>query len=251
MLESLSLAAISFAPGLAIGSFLNVIASRVPIHKPIGTSRSVCMSCDAQIRGYDNIPLVSYLVLRGRCRDCKATIPVRYPLVELGTALLVAASFATFGLTWEALLAAGFCVVLVVLTAIDIEHRIVPNRIVLPAAAVMLVAHTLVDPSPEWALGALAAFAALFVIALIQPGGMGMGDVKLCLFLGAMLGWNVFVALFVGIIAGAVPAVVMTARYGRAAGKLAIPFAPFLAFGGVVALFFGDRLVDWWLGLTG
>ncbi len=163
MLESLSLAAISFAPGLAIGSFLNVIASRVPIHKPIGTSRSVCMSCDAQIRGYDNIPLVSYLVLRGRCRDCKATIPVRYPLVELGTALLVAASFAAFGLTWDALLAAGFCVVLVVLTAIDIEHRIVPNRIVLPAAAVMLVAHTLVDPSPEWALGALAAFATLFV----------------------------------------------------------------------------------------
>jgi leader peptidase (prepilin peptidase) / N-methyltransferase len=249
--ESLSLAVIAFGPGLALGSFLNVIASRVPIHKPIGTSRSVCMSCGAQIRGYDNIPLVSYLVLRGRCRDCKAKIPVRYPLVELGTALLVAASFAVFGLTWDAVLAAGFCVVLVALTAIDIEHRIVPNRIVLPAAAVMLVAHTIVDPSPEWALGALSAFAVMFAVALIQPGGMGMGDVKLCLFLGAMLGWNVFVGLFVGIIAGAVPALIMTVRHGKAARKLAIPFAPFLAFGGIVALFFGDQLVDWWLGLTG
>jgi leader peptidase (prepilin peptidase) / N-methyltransferase len=251
MLESLSLGALAFAPGLAIGSFLNVIASRVPIHKPIGASRSVCMSCDAQIRGYDNIPVLSYLLLRGRCRDCKASIPMRYLLVELGTALLVAASFANFGLTWEALLAAAFCVVLVALTAIDIEHRIVPNRIVLPAAVVMLVAHTLVDPSPEWALGALGAFAALFVVALIQPGGMGMGDVKLCLFLGAMLGWNVFVGLFVGIIAGAAPAIVLAVRHGKAARKLTIPFAPFLAFGGVVALFFGDRLVDWWLGLTG
>ena len=176
---------------------------------------------------------------------------MRYPLVEVGTALLVAASFFVFGLTWDALLAAAFCVVLVVLTAIDIEHRIVPNRIVLPAAAAMLVAHTLVDPSPEWALGALAAFALMFTVAFVNPGGMGMGDVKLCLFLGAMLGWNVFVGLFIGILAGAVPAIVLAVRHGRAARKLAIPFAPFLAFGAVVALFFGDAIVDWWLGLTG
>lgn len=251
MYEGLPLVAFAFAPGLVIGSFLNVVASRVPIHKSIGMSRSVCMSCDAQIRGYDNIPLISYLVLRGRCRDCEARIPLRYPLVELATALLVAASAARFGFTWEALLAAAFCVVLVVLAAIDFEHRIVPNRIVLPAAAVLLAAHTLVDPSPEWALGALAAFALMFAVALINPGGMGMGDVKLCLLLGAMLGWNVFVGLFVGFLAGAVPAIFLAIRHGRAARKIAIPFAPFLAFGGVVALFFGDRIVDWWLGLTG
>jgi leader peptidase (prepilin peptidase)/N-methyltransferase len=251
MFESVPLGAVVFAPGLVIGSFLNVVASRVPIHKPIGMSRSVCMSCDAQIREYDNIPLVSYLVLRGRCRDCKARIPLRYPLVELVTALLIAASAARFGWSWEALLAAGFCVVLVAIAAIDFEHRIIPNRIVLPAAAVVLVCHTLIEPSPEWALAALAAFAFMFGIALVHPGGMGMGDVKLCLLLGAMLGWNVFVGLFVGFLAGAVPAIVLAARHGRAARKMAIPFAPFLAFGGIVALFFGDALVDWWLGLTG
>jgi leader peptidase (prepilin peptidase)/N-methyltransferase len=243
MPESLLLAALALPPALAIGSFLNVVASRVPIRMPIKASRSECMSCGHEIRWWDNLPLVSYVLLRGRCRDCDAAIPARYPAVEGATALLVAASLLRFGMTAEGILAAAFCALLVVLSAIDIEHRIVPNRIVLPAAGVFLVAHTLIDPSPEWALAAFGASAFLLVAALAYPRGMGMGDVKLALVLGAVLGRNVTVALMVGMVAALVPALVVAAR-GGSVRKLAVPFVPFLAFGSVVALLWGDRLLD-------
>ena len=251
MFENAALGLIVFAPGLAIGSFLNVIASRVPMNLSIGTSRSECMTCGHEIRWYDNIPLLSFLVLRGRCRDCSASIPWRYPIVELGTALLVTLAFAWFGASWYAVLAAGFLVVLVAISVIDIEHHVIPNKIVLPAAAVTLVAHTLIDPSPEWAIAAAGAFLVLLTIALIKPGGMGMGDVKLCLLLGAMLGREVGVALLVGFVAAMIPSLYLYLRHGKAAGKMTIPLGPFLAFGGAVALFLGDRLLDAWLGLSG
>jgi leader peptidase (prepilin peptidase) / N-methyltransferase len=248
MLPTLSLAAIALAPGLALGSFLNVIASRVPAGLAIGASRSACMSCGTPIRWSDNIPLVSFLLLRGRCRSCEAAIPVRYPLVEGLTAALAAACLIVFGLTAEGLLAAAFCAVLVVLSAIDVEHRIVPNRIVLPAAAAALVAHTLIDPSPEWLLAALGASGFLLVAALVHPRGMGMGDVKLALLLGAVLGRDVALALLIGMIAALAPAVVVAAR-GGSIRKLAVPFVPFLALGSVIALFWGDVLLDAYLRL--
>jgi leader peptidase (prepilin peptidase)/N-methyltransferase len=248
MTGALALAALGFAPGLAVGSFLNVVASRVPIRMPIGASRSECMSCGHAIRWWDNLPLVSYAVLRGRCRDCRASIPARYPLVEGATAALVVGSLLRFGLTAHGLLAAVFCALLVVLAAIDVEHRIVPNRIVLPAAAAVLAAHTLIDPSVEWALGAAGASAFLLVAALAYPRGMGMGDVKLALLLGAMLGRNVAVALMVGMVAALLPAVVVAAR-GGSVRKLAVPFVPFLALGSVLALFLGDELLDLYLRL--
>jgi leader peptidase (prepilin peptidase)/N-methyltransferase len=247
----LAIAAAAAAPGLAVGSFLNVVASRLPLHKPIGSSRSECMSCGTQIAARDNIPLVSYVLLRGRCRHCKARIPARYPIVEGSTALLVVASVLRFGVTWEALLAAFFCVVLVVISAIDIEHRIVPNKLVLPAFGIVLVAHTALDPSPEWLLGALGASGFLLAAALVYPRGMGMGDVKLALLLGAMLGRLVVVGLMIGFVAALVPAAVLALRHGTRARKLAIPFAPFLAFGSIVALFVGDAILDWYLGLLG
>lgn len=247
--EAVSLAAMVAAPGLALGSFLNVVASRLPRHRSIGASRSECMSCGAQIRWSDNIPLVSYALLRGRCRACHASIPVRYPIVEATTAILAVASVLRFGLTAEAALAVFFCATLVAIAAIDVEHRIVPNRIVIPAAVVTLGAHTAIDPSPEWALGAAAAFAVLFAIALLNPRGMGMGDVKLCLLLGAMLGWQVFVALLLGVLLGTVPAIVLAFKHGMGARKLAIPFAPFLVLGALTTLFVGDALLDWWSGL--
>lgn len=233
-------------PGLAIGSFLNVVASRVPVHMPIGTTRSECLSCHAEIAWYDNVPLLSYILLRGRCRSCAASIPARYPLVEGASAALVAACVVAFGVTPYALLASAFCLVLVVLAAIDVEHRIVPNRIVVPAAAVLLVAHTLLDVSPEWVLAAFAASAFLLTIALIKPNGMGMGDVKLCLLLGAMLGRNVAVAIAVAIVLGVLPAAVAVAR-GRSTKGMTVPFAPFLALGALVALFWGDALLDAYL----
>jgi leader peptidase (prepilin peptidase)/N-methyltransferase len=238
-------------PGLAVGSFLNVVASRVPLHIPIGTSRSRCMSCSHELAARDNIPVLSWVLLGGRCRYCHASIPARYPAVELGTAGLVAVCGLAFGLTPEGVLAAGFCVVLVVISAIDIEHMIVPNRIVLPAAGVVLAAQTAIQPSPEWALAALAASAFLLVAALVHPAGMGIGDVKLALLLGAMLGRNVTVALMVGMTAALVPAAVLALRHGARARTMKIPFAPFLALGAVVALFFGDAIVDAYLSLFG
>jgi leader peptidase (prepilin peptidase)/N-methyltransferase len=137
----------------------------------------------------------------------------------------------------------------VTLSVIDLQHRIVPNRIVLPAAAIALVAHTLIEPSPEWLLGALGASGFLFVAALAYPKGLGMGDVKLALLLGAVLGASVSVALFLGFVASLVPAVVLFARHGVAARKMGVPLVPFLALGSLVALFFGERLLDAYLGL--
>jgi leader peptidase (prepilin peptidase)/N-methyltransferase len=170
------------------------------------------------------------------------------PLAAVVAVALAAACFLAFDPA-EALIAAFGCVVLVVVSVTDLERRIVPNRIVLPATAVALVAQTIRDPSVEWTLAALAAGGALFVAALVYPAGMGMGDVKLAAFLGALLGWDVIVAFFVAMVTSLVPALVILARHGRAGRKMGIPFAPFLALGGVVALFAGDALLDWYLDL--
>lgn len=248
---SLPLAALATVPGLAVGSFLTVVAARVPARRSIVAPRSSCPACASEIAWHDNVPLLSYVLLRGRCRHCSARIPLRYPLLELLTALLVGASVLRFGLSLEALTAAVFCAVLVVLSAIDVEHRIVPNRIVLPAAGVVLALQLVREPSLEWPLAALAAAGALLLAALAYPKGLGMGDVKLALLLGAMLGSTVAVALGVGILAALVPAIWLLARHGAKARKMGIPFAPFLALGGVVALFAGDSLLDWYLGLGG
>ena len=246
---SLAAAAAVVAPALALGSFLNVVAHRVPARRSLVHPRSSCGSCGHEIAVRDNIPLLSYLLLRGRCRHCSARISPLYPAVEALTAALAVACVAAFGLTADAALAFGFCAVLVTLSAIDLRHRIVPNRIVLPAAAIVLVAHTALDPSPEWALGALGASGFLFVAALAHPKGLGMGDVKLALLLGAMLGASVGVALFLGFASSLAPAIVLFARHGRAARKMAIPLVPFLSLGALVALFFGERLLDGYLSM--
>jgi leader peptidase (prepilin peptidase)/N-methyltransferase len=242
-----ALGLLAFWPALALGSFVNVVAVRVPLRRSVVRPRSACMRCGAELAWHDNVPVVSWLLLRGRCRSCGARISPLYPTVELATAGLVAGCFVAFGLTGEAVVASFFCVVLVVLSAIDLNHRIVPNRIVLPAAALVLVAQTALAPSPEWALGALGASGFLFVAALAYPAGMGMGDVKLALLLGAMLGRLVTVGLMVGMVAALFPSVVLLARHGSSARKMGIPFAPFLAFGAVVALFAGQPLLDAYL----
>jgi leader peptidase (prepilin peptidase) / N-methyltransferase len=239
-----ALAAFALAPGLALGSFLNVVAARVPLRRSIVRPPSACMSCGQQVRWYDNLPLVSYAVLRGRCRDCKVRIPFVYPAVELVTALLIASCVLAFGVTADALVAAFFCAVLVAVSAIDVEHRIIPNRIVLPATAVVLVANTALHPSPGWALGALGASGFLFAAALAYPAGMGMGDVKLALLMGAALGKVVAVAMMVGMLAAMIPGLYLMARHGSKARKMGIPFGPFLAAGSVVALFWGADILD-------
>ena len=243
----LALAGIALAPGLALGSFLNVVAARVPLRRSLVSPGSACMSCGHEIGWRDNVPLLSWLLLRGRCRHCDAAIPWRYPAVELVSALLVAGSVWKFGLHPEALVAAFFCLALVAVSATDLEHGIIPNRIVLPAAAIVLAAQTAIHPSPQWAIGAFAAAGFLFAAALAAPRGMGMGDVKLALLLGAMTGKYVSVAMLVGMFAALVPAIVLFARYGSGARKKKLPFGPYLAIGGVVALFAGHYLLgEYW-----
>jgi leader peptidase (prepilin peptidase)/N-methyltransferase len=246
---NVAVAALSLAPGLALGSFLNVVAARVPLRRSIVSPGSACMSCGERIAWHDNIPVVSWLLLRGRCRNCEAPIPWVYPAVEITTALLVAGCILAFGLTLDTLVAAFFCAVLVVVSATDLAHRIIPNRVVVPAAAIVLATQTLLHPSPEWALAALGAAAFLLGAAIAYPGGMGMGDVKLALLMGAMLGRTVPVALMLGMVLALVPSVALLLRHGSAARKMGIPFGPFLALGSVLTLFWGSRLLDGYLGL--
>ncbi len=238
-----ALAAVAFAPGLALGSFLNVVAARVPLRRSIVRPPSACASCGQEISWYDNVPLLSYVLLRARCRHCQVRISLVYPAVELVTGLLIAGCVLAFGLTAQAAVAAVFCAVLVAVSAIDLEHRIIPNRIVLPATVVVLAANTARDLSPEWALAALGASGFLFAAALVYPGGMGMGDVKLALLMGAGLGRTVPVALMAGMLAAMVPSVGLLIRHGSKARKMGIPFGPFLAIGSVVALFWGHDIL--------
>jgi leader peptidase (prepilin peptidase)/N-methyltransferase len=244
-------AALSFGPALALGSFLNVVASRLPRGGSLVHPASACDGCGAEIHWYDNIPVLSYLALRGRCRSCRTPIGWRHPTVEIVTAALLAGCVLAFGVTIEAAAAAVFVAALVVVTATDIERRIVPNRVVLPATVLVLVLRLIDHPSIEWPLAGLGAAAFLLTAALAYPGGMGMGDVKLALLMGVALGRSVPVALLLGMIAALAPAVVLFAMHGTAARKMKIPFAPFLALGGVIGLFAGAHLLDAYLGSLG
>jgi leader peptidase (prepilin peptidase) / N-methyltransferase len=246
-----AMAALALAPGLAVGSFLNVVAARVPLGESLVRPGSACMSCKAPVVWYDNIPLVSYFALRGKCRKCGARIGLVYPAVEIAAALLVAACVLAFGLTFYAMIASFFCCTLVAISAIDIEHRIVPNRIVLPATVVVLLAQMVRDPSIEWPLAAFGAASFLLLAAILYPAGMGMGDVKLALLMGAMLGRVVPVALVLAMVLAVIPGLYLMVRHGSAARKMGIPFAPFLALGSVIALFAGERLLDAYLGVLG
>jgi len=221
----------------------------VPLRRSVVSPGSSCPSCAEPIAWFDNIPVLSYLLLRGRCRSCGATISWKYPAVELLTAVLVSGCVLHFGLSGEAAVAALFCCVLVAVSVTDLERRIIPNRIVLPAAAVVLVAQTALSPSIEWAVAAIGAAAFLLAAGLAYGGGMGMGDVKLALLLGAALGRVTPVALMVAMVAALLPAMVILVRHGRAGRKMAIPFGPFLAIGAVVALFAGHPLLDAYLHL--
>ena len=246
-----ALAVFVFAPALALGSFLNVVAARLPEGRSLVRPRSACGSCGTEVAWHDNIPLVSYFVLRGRCRSCSAAISARYPAVELATAVLVAASFWTFGFTGEGVVAAYFCAALVVLSAIDAERRILPDLIVLPSFVLVLAAQIVLHPDRwlEYVLCSLGASLFLFLALVAYPSGMGMGDVKLALLLGAGLGKLVGVGLMVGMLSALVASSVLFAQHGVKARKMAIPFGPFLAFGAIVALFVGQPLLGGYLSL--
>jgi leader peptidase (prepilin peptidase)/N-methyltransferase len=238
-----------FVPGLAVGSFLGVVAARLPLRRSVVRPGSACMSCEAPIRWYDNVPVFSYALLRGRCRRCGVRIPPRDLAIELATSLLLVGCVLAFGFTGKAAAAAIACSALVVVTATDLERRIVPNAVVLPAAAAVLAVRTIAHPSPAWAIGAVGAALFFFIAALAYPGGMGMGDVKLALLIGALLGRTTPVAILLGLFRALVPSVILIGRHGAGARKMGIPFAPFLAAGAVIALFAGDAILHAYLGV--
>ena len=238
--------------GAAVGSFLNVAAYCLPLRRSVVRPRSHCPACDTQIASYDNVPILSWLMLRGRCRNCGASISVRYPLVEALTALLfvaVALRADDLGEVWPGLV---FVSMLVLVAAIDIEHRIVPNRILAPAAVTALLLWALADPGriPENLIAGAAAGGFLLIAAVAYPGGMGMGDVKLVAVMGFFLGRAVAPALLIGFAVGVIAGIGIMLARGVDARKQAIPFAPYLALGGVVGQLFGSDLIDWYLDIS-
>jgi leader peptidase (prepilin peptidase)/N-methyltransferase len=235
--------------GLALGSFFTVVIDRWPAGHSLVRPRSACGGCERTLGWAELVPVVSWLCLRGRCRRCGTRIDVRYPLIELASAGLAAAAVASFGPSWRGLAAAALLVALVPVVVIDLQHKLIPDVIVLPAAGLGLVAAIASDPSRWWvyALAAGGAAVGLGTISLLYPKGMGMGDAKLALLLGAVLGASVIPALAVAFVVGAVIGIALLARHGAAGRKLAVPFGPFLSIGGVVGLFWGPAMVSWYL----
>lgn len=237
--------------GLLIGSFAAVIAHRIPRgESPLG-GRSRCDGCGAPVLARDNVPVLSWLLLRGRCRSCGARIPVIYPLAELGTAVaFVGAYLALRGDgAWWVVLGLVFTTVLVIISLTDLDRRVIPNLITAPAAvaAVALVAIADGGELPAHLIAGAAAGGGLLVVSLLYPRGMGMGDVKLAAVIGLFLGRAVAPALLIGFFLGALYGVALIARHGAAARKRAVPFGPFLALGGYVGLIAGEGIVDWYL----
>jgi len=212
--------------GAIVGSFLNVVAYRLPRGESLAHPPSRCPSCGKPVKPYDNIPVLSWLLLRGRCRHCKQPISARYPIVEAGTGLLCALVVLVKGADEDAIIGIVLVLLLVPVTLIDLDHHLIPNKITYPGAVLGIA----------------------LVAAIVQRRGMGMGDVKLAFVLGVYLGRAVVPAIFVALIAGALVGALIIARMGVEKGRKAgIPFGPWLSLGGVVGLLAGDAIVDWYL----
>lgn len=236
--------------GLMVGSFLNVVAYRLPRRESLVRPRSRCPACGTPIKPYDNIPVLSWLLLRGRCRACGTAISPRYPIVEAATGLLCALVVVRFGADRDIWLGLALVLLLVPITLIDLDHRIIPNVLTGLGAVVAVALVAVIDTGalPGHLIAGLAAGGFLLVAALVYPSGMGMGDVKLAGVLGLFLGRAVAPAMFAALIAGTVVGAVIIARKGAKEGrKTGIPFGPWLSFGGLVGLFAGDAIVDWYL----
>jgi leader peptidase (prepilin peptidase)/N-methyltransferase len=236
--------------GAVVGSFLNVVAYRLPRHESLLRPASRCPHCETPIKPYDNVPVLGWLWLRGRCRACGASIAWRYPLVEALTGLLCAGVVVRFGADADVWLGLAFVLLLVPVTLIDLDHRIIPNALMAigAVAAIALVLATRSGDVAEHLIAGLAAGGFFLIAAIAYPAGMGMGDVKLAAVMGLFLGRAVAPAIFAALVFGTVVGAVIIARVGAKEGrKTGIPFGPWLALGGLVGLFAGDPLVDWYL----
>ncbi|PIE70744.1 MAG: prepilin peptidase [Deltaproteobacteria bacterium] len=251
-----TLSVLVFAVGLCIGSFLNVCIYRIPESVSVVFPPSACPACHAPIRWYDNIPVLSYLVLRARCRRCQTAIPLRYPLIELLTGLSALAAYFTWGPGISLLVYFTFIAVMILITFIDIDHQIIPNAISLPGIPIFYAAAFLV-PGAGWderLIGILIGGGSLWTVNVIyrlvkRMDGMGGGDVKLLALIGGFIGWQgVFFTIFISSAAGSLIGLfIMCLR--RKSLTFAIPFGPFLALGGVLYIFFGSELINWYLHL--
>jgi len=246
-----------FIFGLCIGSFMNVCIYRIPLSKSIVTPRSMCPGCNSLISAYDNLPVISYILLKGKCRNCGIPISFRYPLVETISGLTALSVFMKFGLSAEGLIYFVFISALLVMTFIDIDHRIIPDTISLPGIPIGFLLASLVLPSMNYKTslaGILTGGGSLLAVAWIynlitKKEGMGGGDIKLLAMIGAFTGWKgvlftIFVASAVGTLAGI--AVMLKTQKGM---KLAVPFGPFLSIGAIVYIFFGTDIISWYFRL--
>jgi len=249
---------LAFFFGMCIGSFLNVCIYRLPMSKSIIHPRSMCLSCGNTIRFYDNIPIISYVGLRGRCRYCSTPISIRYPLVEAMSGLFGLGVYLKFGPTPQAVIYFAFIATLLVITFIDIDHRIIPDVISLPGIPVFFLA-SLSLPTLTYLdslLGILAGGGTLYLVAFVytlltKKEGMGGGDIKLLAMIGALIGWKgvfftIFVSSAVGTVSGMV--IMLMTRQGM---KLAVPFGPFLAIGAISYIFFGPQLLAFYFNMFG
>jgi leader peptidase (prepilin peptidase)/N-methyltransferase len=253
-MDTMSIVLISLI-GLALGSFLNVCIYRIPGKKSILTPSSFCPKCCTGIRFYDNIPVLSYIILRGRCRSCEATISLQYPLVELVTAALLVMAYLRFGLTWD-FAARGILILVMILTFfIDLKHRIIPDVLTLPGIILGFLFSFLVD-SPSVlnsALGAIVGGAIFYLAAvlgetLFKKESMGGGDIKLAMLLGAFLGWkNVILVFFLSAFFGTLIGGAALFFSKQVKDTRTIPFGPFLALGAVIAIFLGDAIISAYL----
>lgn len=256
-----------FIFGLMIGSFLNVCAYRIPRNESIAYPPSHCPSCGGGVKALDNVPVLSYILLGGRCRHCQERISLKYPVIELVTGVLWFATYYRFGLSLEVIYALFFITVLILLAAIDFDTKTIPNKILLPAIGLSILSllmyfASLTTPpivASMDATGALVGFLAgggfLYVVAMLGPlifkkEAMGGGDIKLAAFMGLYLGGYVMLALFIGFFLGAVVGIVLVSR-NRQSGQAMIPFGPFLAAGSIITLFFGPQMWYAYLSFSG
>jgi len=237
----------AFLFGLAIGSFANVCIYRLPKKESVVFPASHCTACKTPIRAIDNIPVLSYLFLGGKCRACGQKISIVYPLIEIVTGLLLAAVIVKFGFTWESLIYAIVCPALVVITVIDYEHKIIPDRITLPGIIFGLGAGSYLVGPVNAGLGFLLGGGLFYLIAIVSRGGMGGGDIKFIAAAGALLGWQkVLLVIFLGATLGSIIGLILMATQKKDR-KSQIPFGPFLALGTLIAIFSGEDLLHLYL----
>jgi leader peptidase (prepilin peptidase)/N-methyltransferase len=237
--------AISLLLGLVVGSFLNVVIYRLPLGESLVHPGSHCPRCGMAVRWYDNVPVVGWLTLRGKCRDCHEPISFRYPLVEAITGVMFVIAYWRLGIDWPLLVVWAFIAAMICVALIDLDHMIIPDKIVLPGALIGLLASIAINPQDWWKYLAagLGAAAFMFLLVMVWPGGMGPGDVKMALLMGAVLGVSVLVALFLAFLFGAIAGILLVATRRRSR-KDPIPFGPSLALGAIIAVLAGQGMLQ-------